>query len=55
MKKKQKIMLIRILAAAALLIAWNIIPLTGLLRLLCFAAVYLIIGYDILYKAGRVF
>ena len=53
MKKKQKIMLIRILAAAALLIAWNIIPLTGLLRLLCFAAVYLIIGYDILYKAGR--
>ena len=46
-------MLIRILAAAALLIAWNIIPLTGLLRLLCFAAVYLIIGYDILYKAGR--
>ena len=53
MKKKQKIMLIRILAAAALLIAWNIIPLTGLLRLFCFAAVYLIIGYDILYKAGR--
>ncbi|MBQ6369021.1 MAG: cadmium-translocating P-type ATPase [Parasporobacterium sp.] len=53
MKKKQKIMLIRILAAAALLIAWNISPLTGLLRLLCFAAVYLIIGYDILYKAGR--
>ena len=53
MKKKQKIMLIRILAAAVLLIAWNVIPLTGLLRLLCFAAVYLIIGYDILYKAGR--
>ena len=46
-------MLIRILAAAVLLIAWNVIPLTGLLRLLCFAAVYLIIGYDILYKAGR--
>ena len=53
MKKKQKIMLIRILAAAVLLIAWNVILLTGLLRLLCFAAVYLIIGYDILYKAGR--
>ena len=53
MKKKQKIMLIRIIVAAVLLIVWNLIPLAGILRLLCFAAVYLIIGYDILYKAGR--
>ena len=53
MKKKQKIMLIRIAVSAVALIVWNLIPLTGILRLLCFAAVYLVIGYDILYKAGR--
>ena len=53
MKKKQKVMLIRIIVSAVLLIALNIIPVTGWLRLGCFVAVYLVIGYDILKKAGR--
>ena len=46
-------MLIRIIVSAVLLIALNIIPVTGWLRLGLFVAVYLVIGYDILKKAGR--
>ncbi|MBQ9031491.1 MAG: cadmium-translocating P-type ATPase [Parasporobacterium sp.] len=53
MKKKQKIILIRILITAAMLILLNLIPVTGILRLALFLAVYLVIGYDILKKAGR--
>ena len=53
MSRKQKKMLARILVSAALLIALNFIPITGWLRFACYMAPYLIIGYDILLKAGR--
>ncbi len=52
MNKKQKKMLKRILLAAGMLIVCNIIPVTGALRLALFLAIYLVIGYDILRKAG---
>ena len=53
MNKKQKKMLIRILAAAALLILLNFLPVEGWLRFLLYLLPYLIIGYDILLKAGK--
>ena len=53
MSRKQKKMLARILVSAALLIALNFIPITGWPRFACYMAPYLIIGYDILLKAGR--
>lgn len=53
MKKKQKKMLIRIIAAAVMLVALNFISVTGWLRMLLYLAAYLIIGYDILKKAGK--
>ena len=53
MNKKQKKMLTRILIAAFLVIALNFIPLTGMLQLICYLAVYFVIGYDILKKAGK--
>lgn len=53
MKKKQKKMLIRIIIAAVMLVALNFIPVTGWLRMLLYLAAYLIIGYDILRKAGK--
>ena len=53
MNRKQKKMLARILISAALLIALNFIPVKGWLRFVCYMAPYLIIGYDILLKAGK--
>lgn len=53
MTKKQKTMLIRISVTAVMLIALKFIPLIGVARLIAYLAVYLIIGYDILKKAGR--
>ena len=53
MSRKQKTMLARILVSAALLIALNFIPVAGWPRFACYMAPYLIIGYDILLKAGR--
>ena len=53
MTKKQKKMLWRILAAAALLALLLLLPVTGWLRLALFMVPYLIIGYDILIKAGK--
>lgn len=53
MNKKQKKMLVRILAAAAMVIVLNLVPVTGLLRLALYLTAYLIIGYDILKKAGK--
>lgn len=53
MNKKQKKMLIRIIIASVMLIALNFIPVTGILRIALFMVDYLVIGYDILYKAGR--
>ena len=53
MTKKQKKMLIRIIIAAELLIALNFIPVKGILRMILFLIPYLVIGYDILKKAGK--
>lgn len=53
MNKKQKKMLRRILITAVMLIAWNLLPVTGILRLVLYLAAYLVIGYDILRKAGK--
>ena len=53
MSRKQKTMLARILVSAALLIALNFIPVAGWPRFACYMVPYLIIGYDILLKAGR--
>lgn len=52
MNKKQKRMLIRIAITAVMLIALEFIPLTGIWQLLAYVAAYLVIGYDILRKAG---
>ena len=53
MTKKQKKMLVRILITAVMLIALHFIPITGILQLLAYVAAYLVIGYDILRKAGK--
>ncbi|WP_370742050.1 heavy metal translocating P-type ATPase [[Ruminococcus] lactaris] len=53
MTKKQKKMLIRIIIAAVLLIGLNFIPVKGILRMILFLIPYLVIGYDILKKAGK--
>ena len=53
MNKKQKKMLIRIIITTVMVIALNLIPATGILQLALYLAAYLIIGYDILRKAGR--
>ena len=53
MNKKQKKMLTRIIIAAVMIIALNLIQITGIAQLLLYLATYLIIGYDILKKAGK--
>ena len=53
MNKKQKKMLVRIIIAALMLVVLNFIPVGGWLRMLLYLTAYLIIGYDILMKAGR--
>ena len=53
MTRKQKKMLIRILVAAALLIALHFIPVAGIPRFVLYLVPYFVIGYDILLKAGR--
>ena len=53
MNKKQKKMLTRIIIAAVLLIVLHFIPITGIPRFICYLAVYLEIGYDILKKAFK--
>ena len=53
MNRKQKTMLARILISAALLISLGFVPVTGVPRFICYMAAYLVIGYDILIKAGR--
>ncbi len=53
MNKKQKKMLIRILLSTALLIALHFVPVDGWLRFACYMVPYLVIGYDILMKAGK--
>ena len=63
LSRKQRKMLIRICIAAALLVIVNIIRLSGLVvgngtfgfvfYLSLYVATYLVIGYDILLKAGK--
>lgn len=53
MNKKQKRMLARIIIAAVMLVILNFIPVSGPLRLFFYLADYLIIGCDILKKAGK--
>ena len=53
MNKKQKKMLLRILITAAMLVVLQILPLTGAAELIAYLAAYLVIGYDILKKAGK--
>jgi len=53
MNKKQKKNLIRILVSAALLIALHFVPVTGAVRFALYMVPYLIVGYDILIKAGK--
>lgn len=53
MNKKQKKMLYRIIIAAALLIGVNMLTLNNVLAMCLYLVTYLIIGYDILKKAGK--
>ena len=53
MSKKQKKMLLRIIIAAVMLAALYFLPVTGWLRLGLYLVTYLVIGYDILKKAGQ--
>lgn len=53
MNKKQKKVLVRILAAALCMAVFSLLPVTGWLRFMLFMIPYLIIGYDILKKAGK--
>ena len=53
MNKKQKKMLYRIIIAAVLLIGVNLLPLNNILAMCLYLVTYLIIGYDILKKAGK--
>ena len=53
MTKKQKKMLLRIIIAAVMLVALYFLPVTGWLRLGLYLVTYLVIGYDILKKAGQ--
>ena len=53
MTKKQKKMLLRILITAVMLAVLHLLPITGVPQLIAYLAAYLVIGYDILKKAGR--
>ena len=53
MSRKQKKMLVRIIIAAVMLIALKFIPVWGLVQLGLYLVAYLVIGYDILRKAGK--
>ncbi len=53
MNKKQKKVLIRIILAAVLMVVFSLLPIEGYPRMALFIIPYLIIGYDILKKAGK--
>ena len=53
MNKKQKKNLIRIIAAAVLMIVLNFIPVEGAAKFFLYMLPYLIVGYDILLKAAH--
>ena len=53
MNKKQKKVLTRIIVAAVLMIAFSFLPIEGYAAFALFMIPYLVIGYDILIKAGK--
>ena len=53
MNKKQKKVLTRIIIAAVLMIAFSFLPVEGYTAFVLFMIPYLVIGYDILIKAGK--
>ncbi len=53
MNKKQKKVLIRIIISAALILLLSLLPIGGVLEFALFMIPYLVIGYDILRKAGK--
>lgn len=53
MNKKQKKMFTRIIITSVMVVVWNFIPVTGIWKFLLYLAAYLVIGYDILKKAGK--
>ena len=53
MNKKQKKVLTRIIIAAVLMIAFSFFPVEGYTAFVLFMIPYLVIGYDILIKAGK--
>ena len=53
MNAKQKKNLIRIIVTAALMIVLAYMPLSGMPRFLAYLVPYVLVGYDILYKAGK--
>lgn len=53
MNKKQKKMLVRIIIAAVLMIILEFVPIDGIARFLLYMVPYLVVGYDILRKAGK--
>ncbi len=53
MTKKQKKALIRILAAAGLMVILHFLPVDGIVRFLLYLIPYAIVGYDILLKAVK--
>lgn len=53
MTRKQKKMLIRIIASGVLLVIAALLPLKGIFRLVAFIVPYAVIGWDVLWKAVR--
>lgn len=53
MNPKQKKNLIRIVMAAALMVALGFLPLSGMTRFAAYLIPYLIVGYDVIWKAGK--
>lgn len=53
MNRKQRIMLIRIIISALMMVILSFIPAKGALRFILYMIAYLVVGYDILLKAGR--
>lgn len=53
MNPRQKRNLARIVVAAVLMVALSYVPLSGMVRFLAYLVPYLIVGYDILIKAGK--
>ena len=53
MNTKQKRNLLRIVVTTVMMVALSFMPLSGPLRFMAYLVPYVIVGYDILYKAGK--